>query len=127
MGYSSRFELGTWNAVCSLCDGQFKAYELRKHWQGQYRCDNCWEPRHPQDFVRATRSERAPPWTQPGGVNPEIFVCDLWSSSPLASFGAAGCMTVGGNTSIPLLIDLFHPRAIAGIAIAGRSIPGVLA
>jgi hypothetical protein len=36
------------------------------------------------------------------------------------------CATVGGNTNIPLLIDMYIPIAIAGVAIAGRSIPGVL-
>jgi hypothetical protein len=35
-------------------------------------------------------------------------------------------MTAGGNTNIPLLIEMFYPSCIAGIAVAGRSIPGVV-
>ena len=43
----------------------------------------------------------------------------------MADFGTADCATVGGNTNIPLLISIFNPSAVAGYAIASRSISGV--
>lgn len=58
------YEPGDWNARCSICGGKFKAGQLRKHWQGAYRCDGCWEPRHPQDFVRAGPPPSAPTFVQ---------------------------------------------------------------
>jgi hypothetical protein len=44
----------------------------------------------------------------------------------MAGFCEAGCMTVGGMSNIDTLIDIFSPSCIADIAIAGRSIPGVI-
>jgi hypothetical protein len=38
---------------------------LRKHWKGYYTCSSCWEPRHPQDFVRSAPIEQPVPWSQP--------------------------------------------------------------
>lgn len=65
MPHADFLRLGDWNAVCSMCNGKFKASELKKHWQGMYRCVKCWEPRHPQDFVRSVPDNPTPPWVQP--------------------------------------------------------------
>lgn len=59
------FVLGDYNAVCFECQKKYKASQLKKHWQGYYVCVSCYEPRHPQDFVRSPPAEKAPPWTQP--------------------------------------------------------------
>ena len=45
---------------------------LRRHWQGMYRCTKCWEPRQPQDFVRAIPDIQTPPVVQPEPA--DIFV-----------------------------------------------------
>lgn len=65
MGKADYLDLGTWNSVCSMCGHKFKASQLTKNWQGQYRCSRCQESRHPQDFVRAVPDIQTPPWTQP--------------------------------------------------------------
>lgn len=64
-GKADYLELGDWNAVCFECGRKFKASMMKKHWQGYWVCPEHWEPRHPQDFVRAIREVQAPPWTQP--------------------------------------------------------------
>lgn len=28
-------------------------------------CEPCWEPRHPQDFLKVPNPEKAPEWTRP--------------------------------------------------------------
>lgn len=58
-------ELGSWNALCSMCGRKRKASELVKNWQGMYRCPEHNEARHPQDFVRAVPDVQTPPWVQP--------------------------------------------------------------
>ena len=65
MGQADYLSLGTWNSVCSMCGHKFKANQLTKNWQGQYRCAKCQESRQPQDFVRAVPDVQTPPWTQP--------------------------------------------------------------
>lgn len=66
----SDFELGQWKAMCDRCGFEFKARQLRKEWTGLRVCsgpgsNDCWEPRHPQDFVRGKKDDQTPPWTRP--------------------------------------------------------------
>jgi hypothetical protein len=44
----------------------------------------------------------------------------------MADYGAADCMRADSPIRIPFLIDTFQPTCIAGDAIAGRSISGVI-
>lgn len=64
-GRADYLELGDWNATCSMCGRKRKASTLVKNWQGQYRCPEHNEPRHPQEFVRAVPDVQTPPWVQP--------------------------------------------------------------
>lgn len=65
MGRADYYEEGDWNATCSMCGKKRKASTLVKNWQGQYRCPEHNEPRHPQDFVKGEADVITPPWTQP--------------------------------------------------------------
>ena len=94
MGRADYLALGDYNATCSICGSKYKASELKKHWQGWYRCVNCWEPRQPQDFVRGVADIQSVPWAQP----------ETWTLVP----GAPNLQGV----------------AIAGIAIAGLAVAG---
>ena len=51
------FVLGDSNSICDCCGFKFKQSQLRKRWDGAMVCKADWEPRHPQDFVKA-RPER---------------------------------------------------------------------
>lgn len=51
--------------ICDRCGFEFRLNQLRKEWNGLKTCNGpntnqCWEPRHPQDFVRARNADRAP-------------------------------------------------------------------
>lgn len=63
-GRADYLELGDWNALCSMCGQKRKASMLIKNWQGQYRCPEHDEPRHPQDFVRGVADDTSVPWVQ---------------------------------------------------------------
>lgn len=61
---------GQWNAVCDRCGFEYKSGKLRKEWTGLMVCsgpatNNCWEQRHPQDFVSGKADRQAPPWVRP--------------------------------------------------------------
>lgn len=77
MGRSDYFQLGDWDAMCSRCGHKFKASMLRKHWQGMWRCPKCWEPRQPQDFVRAIPDVQTPSWTQPWPADTFVDISDF--------------------------------------------------
>jgi hypothetical protein len=118
-------KLGDYNVICDSCGRKFKASTMRKRWDGLLVCKEDFEVKHPQLSLKVRGDKQQVPIPRPEAVDQFLFYCDLWSSSPMADFGSADCATVGGNTSIPILIDVFNPLAIAGIAIASRSIPGV--
>lgn len=119
-------ELGNYNALCDSCGRKFKANQLKRRWDGLMVCEEDYELRHPQDFLRVQKEQIAVPWARP---YPEedtfIQVCDLWDRQDRADFGSADCSQVGYITDINILIDVFRATSVAGIAIAGRSIAGV--
>lgn len=86
-----------WLAICDRCGFEFHSFELKKEWNGLMTCQSCWEPRHPQDFVRAVRDEQTPPWTRPEGEDTFAPVCYLEGLSGYAGLGVAGCMIAGNN------------------------------
>lgn len=66
----NNYEHGQWNAVCDRCGFEYKSRQLSKEWNGLRTCkgagtNECWEPRHPQDFVRGKIDNQTVPWTRP--------------------------------------------------------------
>ena len=72
MGSRDFFKLGDWNAICDRCGFKRKASEMKLEWDGLRVCSECWEPRHPQDFVRGVPDNQAVAWTRP--PPPDIFL-----------------------------------------------------
>lgn len=71
------FELGQWNAVCDRCGFDYKARQLKHEWTGLRVChgpntNDCWEPRHPQDKIRARKDRQAPPWVRPESEGTDV-------------------------------------------------------
>lgn len=96
MGHADYYSEGDWNAVCSVCGGKFKASELIRHWQGFYRCRRCWEPRQPQDFVRAVPDNMTVPWAQPPSQT-FVQICTINGQSALPGYAIPGCMVPGNK------------------------------
>ena len=66
MGKANQYVKGQWNVVCDYCGSEKKSGEVRLTWDNALVCaDTCWEPRQPQDFVRAkVDKQRVPPMLQ---------------------------------------------------------------
>ena len=58
----SYFKLGDYNACCEQCGQDFKASQLLTQWDGWHVCARCYDPRHPQELIRAPRPQRPVPW-----------------------------------------------------------------
>lgn len=100
-----------WLAICDRCGFEYKSYQLRKEWQGLMTCKSCWEPRHPQDFVRVTRDDQTPPWTRPEGEDTFIQICTIEGQSGYAGFAVAGCAIAGNNNvALSVLLSLQESR-----------------
>lgn len=63
---------GSWNVICDRCGEKFKADELKREWTGLMVCEGCWEPRHPQDFLRSVPDKMSVPFVRPRPA--DIFV-----------------------------------------------------
>lgn len=63
------FKKDQWNAICDRCGFKYKSGQIRLEWNGLRVChgegtNGCWEPRHPQDFVRGKKDDQTVPWTR---------------------------------------------------------------
>jgi len=89
-GRADFWQGGDWNAVCFECGRKRKGSTLKKNWQGYFVCPEHWEPRQPQDFVRAIADVVVPPWTQPPS---DAFrsTCSLEGRSSVADYAVAEC------------------------------------
>lgn len=124
MAGKNTYRSGEWKAVCDVCGREYRSPELRQRWDGLMVCSGDWETRQPQDFVRGVADKVVPAWVRSEPEDSFIHVCDLWSSSPMADYAEADCATVGGNTNIDVARMSIHYPAIAGIAVASRTITG---
>lgn len=61
MGYRR----GDFKRVCDECGFVVYASQTRKRWDGLIVCEADWEPRHPQDFVKARRDRQIVPDPRP--------------------------------------------------------------
>ena len=59
------YKSGSWNALCDVCGLKYKSDELRKRWDGLMVCSTDFEHRHPQDYIRGNKPEKAIPWSRP--------------------------------------------------------------
>jgi hypothetical protein len=65
-----RYVKGQWNVLCDRCGFKYKSAQLRTEWNGLKTCsgpstNDCWEKRHPQDFVKGRKDKQTPEWVRP--------------------------------------------------------------
>jgi len=65
MGRSDFLKRGDWNVICDRCGMKRKSSECRLTWDNLYACNQCWTPRHPQDFVRGVSDDQTVPIARP--------------------------------------------------------------
>lgn len=103
MGSRDQLILGLWNVICDRCGFKYKSNELKKEWTNLMVCNSCWEPRHPQDFVRSIPDQLPLPYTRPEAPDTYVIVnyiassnqCSVFGGYCQASFMEADCAVVG--------------------------------
>ena len=66
MGKADYFKPNSWNVLCDRCGFKRKREDVRFTWDNLLVCiDTCWEPRHPQDFVRGKLDIQRVPEARP--------------------------------------------------------------
>jgi hypothetical protein len=74
MSYTPRYDHGDWIADCDICGRKYKASQLIKRWDGLMCCEDDWEIRQPQDFVRGVADTQIAPWLRPEPQDQFILV-----------------------------------------------------
>jgi len=67
---------GEWNLICDVCGKKIKSGRSRHRWDGFVVCEDDYETRHPQDFVRARQDKISVPFTRPRP--PDVFTVVLY-------------------------------------------------
>lgn len=118
------YDNGTYNAICDECGRQFRAFQLTQRWDGLMVCQEDWETRQPQDFVRGVADKMVPPYTRPEQADTFGFFCTLVTSEGMADYGQADCAMADNNTGVYPECTIEGSTSIAGFAVAGCSIAG---
>lgn len=68
-----------WNAICERCGFKYKNTQIRQEWTGLRVCcgagtNDCWEPRHPQEYVRGRKDSQTVPWSSPDDDGIDVSV-----------------------------------------------------
>ena len=79
MSYFSRYDKGDWTALCDVCGRKFKASKLKQRWDGLMTCQQDWETRQPQDFVRGVPDTQIVPWIRDEPTD-RFTVLNLWNT-----------------------------------------------
>lgn len=87
---------GDWNAVCDICGFRYKASQLKKNWKGEMVCEQDFEYRQPQEFVRVQPEKVSTPWARPEN-DLFLFQCWIWAITAYADLGEADCMQADKN------------------------------
>lgn len=108
MSYKTRWNNGSWRAVCDVCGRDYKNTDLEKRWDGLMVCQGDWETRQPQDFVKGVADKQVPPFTRP--EQSDVFICNINDSQGLADYGTANCAQADSNYFLLLETEDFLPQ-----------------
>lgn len=79
---------GSHNITCDRCSKKIKAHEAKHEWTGFIVCGDCYETRHPQDFVKAHSDKISVPFVRP--IPEYVFTVvpyNLYWDAPYTSAG----------------------------------------
>ena len=99
-GNNGRFISGDWNLYCDVCAKKIKASESKHRWDGFIVCQDDWEMRHPQDFVKARQDKISVPFSRPREAVVFVdvpWICTVDGKTGIASLAVTGCSIVGTN------------------------------
>jgi hypothetical protein len=96
----------SYNAICDRCGFEYKNHQLQKEWTGLMVCKPCWEPRHPQDFIRQAAERETPSWTRPDDITTACTeVGDADTTLTVGTDNATQCYSTTLTTNRTVTLD----------------------
>ena len=71
------YKPGDFWRICDVCGFRYRASETKKRWDGMIVCDEDFEQRHPQDFVRGVADRQRVPDPRPEPTDTFLSVGDV--------------------------------------------------
>jgi hypothetical protein len=100
---------GGYNAICDECGFKFKAVELRRRYDKAMVCKHCWEPRHPQEFIRAINDTHKLPF-----IRPEVAEEDIGPTLNCDTFDFVVFTTANLNALLGDDYTVYKMRVVGG-------------
>lgn len=86
---------GAWNFICDVCGQKHKSTVGKKRWDGFMVCPQCFELRHPQDFVKTKQDKITVPWAR---VQQEaVYIQPSYYGIAIAGVAIAGQAVAGSS------------------------------
>jgi hypothetical protein len=100
VSYLPRYDKGDWLTICDVCGRKYKATNLKKRWDGLMCCDDDWEIRQPQDFVRGQADTQIAPWlrSEPSNSFIPFNFTEFLTATPQGSTSSLTTLTVAKVT-----------------------------
>jgi hypothetical protein len=87
--------------ICDRCGCAVRECDSRLTWEGYVVCPDDWEPRHPQDFVRA-REDRIAPEGNNRPESADLFVNPFCTThTNIIDDAIIDCLIIDGEIGIP--------------------------
>lgn len=104
MGRADYYDSNSYNALCDRCGFKFKAHQLKEEWNGLMVCSECWEPRHPQDFLRGIPDDPSVPWSRPDS-DADTSATDIDGNS----LSTINSIKLVDNANLTYIWGTYHP------------------
>lgn len=129
----NKYRAGDWLAICDRCGQEYYASELLLDWKQLRVCSKCWEPQHPNEFLRVPAESPGVPWARPPDPDPPFVIdsgVEFWSIPifaipPMRDVQALRA-TANGDGTYEVLADCLDHRFTNGdtVTIAGAASAG---
>jgi hypothetical protein len=78
MGHNWKFVSGDWWILCDSCNKKIQASKAKHRWDGFIVCSDCFETRHPQDFIRTRADKISVPFSRPRSTDTYVVTDDVF-------------------------------------------------
>lgn len=105
MGQADFLRVGDYNAICDVCGRKFKFSRLRQKWDNTWACEQDWEPRQPQDYLRGIPDNMSVPLSRPDP--PTLFLQDeIVTESPVITLSFIKALLKSLAVSVSSLVTI---------------------
>ena len=105
MGQADFLRVGDYNSICDVCGRKFKFSRLRQKWDNTWACEQDWEPRQPQDYLRGIPDNMSVPLSRPDP--PNLFIQDeIVTESPVITLSFIKALLKSLAVSVSSLVTI---------------------